>query len=183
MSLALLWTEPVTPGMAPEGTQGHIKARGTLSLGPALVNLLRQIHLFSKSVSEQESHVNPNIRAAIPRGAEGNETLVSVALICYCWYSDNDANMQPRGGGDAVGTACPAHLLEGGERRRDWGWGLRSGSWRGSEKMMPETNLLPHSVQSKGRISYLCPRSRERAGFSPIPPGGCGTWNDSSHTS
>lgn len=146
MSLALLWIEPVTPGMAPEGTQGHIKARGTLSLGPALVNLLRQIHLFSKSVSEQESHVNPNIRAAIPRGAEGNETLVSVALICYCWYSDNDANMQPRGGGDAVGTACPAHLLEGGERRRDWGWGLRSGSWRGSEKMMPETNLLPHSV-------------------------------------
>lgn len=22
-----------------------------------------------------------------------------------------------------MGTACPAHLLEAGERRRDWGWG------------------------------------------------------------
>ena len=37
MSLVLLWTETVTPGMTPEGTQGHIKARGALSLGPALM--------------------------------------------------------------------------------------------------------------------------------------------------
>ena len=33
-----------------------------------------------------------------------------------------------------------------GEKRRDWGWGVRSGNCRGDEKMMPETNLLPHSV-------------------------------------
>lgn len=85
MSMALLWTEPVTPGMALEGTQGSYKGQRYSVLGPALVNLLRQIYLFSKSVSEQESHVNPNIRAAILRGAEGNgETLVSAALICYC---------------------------------------------------------------------------------------------------
>lgn len=84
MSLALQWIEPVTLAMAPGGPQGHIKARGAPSLGPALVNLPRQIHLFSKSVSEQESHVNPNIRAAFPSGAEGNETLVSAAPICYC---------------------------------------------------------------------------------------------------
>ena len=45
-----------------------------------------------------------------------------------------------------MGTACPAHLLEAGEKRRDWGWGVRSGNCRGDEKMMPETNLLPHSV-------------------------------------
>ena len=56
MSLVLLWTETVTPGMTPEGTQGHIKARGALSLGPALVNLLRQIRLFSVSLRARKPH-------------------------------------------------------------------------------------------------------------------------------
>lgn len=80
-----------------DGTQKRTKARGALSPRPAVVNLLRQSHyFFSKSVSERESHMNPNIRTAIPSGAKGNETSVSATPICYCWYSDNDANTQLR---------------------------------------------------------------------------------------
>ena len=160
--------------MAPGGTQGHIKARGAPSLGPALVNLPWQIHLFSKSVSERESHVNPNIRQQSPEAPK-------VMKHWYLPFLSVIADIQ---------IMMPIRSL--GEEEALWGQLVRLISWRvekgeetgvggcgvgvgRGEKMMPEQTC-------KGRISYLCPRFHERAGFSPTPPGGCGTWNENSHT-
>lgn len=74
----------MTAGKAQEKVLGSERTKGAPSLWPSVVNLSRKIHFFSKSVSQRESHVNPNIRAAIPRGTKGNETSVSAAPICYC---------------------------------------------------------------------------------------------------
>lgn len=85
ISLAFALGRRVTIGIAQE-VWDRKRTKGAPSPRLAVVNLSRQIHFFffSKSVSGRESHVNPNIRAAIPRGAKGNETSVSAAPICYC---------------------------------------------------------------------------------------------------
>ena len=113
--------------------------------------------------------MNPNIRAAIPSGAEGNETLVSASLICYCWYSDNDANTQPQGGGDAVGTACPAHLLEAGERRRDWGWGCGVGIVGGMRRWCQKQTFFLILYKAKAELAIYAPDSM-REQDSPLYP-------------
>ena len=58
MSLVLLWTETVTPGMTPEGTQGHIKARGALSLGPALVRVFTHSVVYNDAYLFQKSSLS-----------------------------------------------------------------------------------------------------------------------------
>lgn len=75
-----------------------------------------------KSVSGRESHVNPNIRAAIPRGAKGNETSVSAAPICYCWYSDNDANTQLGRRRCCLSSGLFSSSPGGGRDSQGWRW-------------------------------------------------------------
>lgn len=109
----------MTPGKGQDGTQGSTKTRGTLSLRPALVHLLRQIHFF-----QSQSQGGKAMRIQI--SGQQSPAAPKVMKHQYLWLVSVIADIQ-------IMMPIPC---SGGRRRRCWGslFASSPGELRGGEE-------------------------------------------------